>query len=325
MMSILKKLASILAVATVSAFPLIGLNLAAAQAAAPNSAAVTELSHPATHSVLATASDDMSDIIKFPEDEEVKYQGGQKDVSAAAPFIRDHSEIFSASKLPTWEKQLRTLANKYGIAPYVVTVDDFNRLSPEQWAANYYNANKLGLDTKSANGVIMIINPSTRDLWFLGHGEGEKAFTPYGIDRLYEHVKKPLGDDDWDGGMEVYLHEITDYLEQWKAGTPYSKSHPVPARMTLESTLWGLGIALGVGALSGYGVMALLERKHHTAQKQAGASSYIVPGSNQITGGEEIFVRSYTTQVARPKESKSSSSGTYSSGGTSFSSGGGKF
>ena len=161
MMSILKKLASILAVATVSAFPLIGLNLAAAQAAAPNSAAVTELSHPATHSVLATASDDMSDIIKFPEDEEVKYQGGQKDVSAAAPFIRDHSEIFSASKLPTWEKQLRTLANKYGIAPYVVTVDDFNRLSPEQWAANYYNANKLGLDTKSANGVIMIINPST--------------------------------------------------------------------------------------------------------------------------------------------------------------------
>ena len=325
MMSILKKLASILAVATVSAFPLIGLNLAAAQAAAPAPAAVADFSRPATHSVLATASDDMSDIIKFPEDEEVKYQGGQKDVSAAAPFIRDHSEIFSASKLPTWEKQLRALANKYGIAPYVVTVDDFNRLSPEQWAANYYNANKLGLDTKSANGVIMIINPSTRDLWFLGHGEGEKAFTPYGIDRLYEHVKKPLGDDDWDGGMEVYLHEITDYLEQWKAGTPYSKSHPVPARMTLESTLWGLGIALGVGALSGYGVMALLERKHHTAQKQAGASSYIVPGSNQITGGEEIFVRSYTTQVARPKESKSSSSGTYSSGGTSFSSGGGKF
>ena len=325
MMSILKKLASILAVATVSAFPLIGLNLANAQAAAPNSAAVTDLSHPAARSVLATASDDMSDIIKFPEDEEVMYQGGQKDVSAAAPFIRDHSEIFSAAKIPTWEKQLRDLANKYGIAPYVVTVDDFNRLSPEQWGANYYNANKLGLDPQAANGVIMIINPSTRDVWFLGHGKGQQALTPYGIDKIYERVTDPLGDDNWDGGMEVYLHEIADYLEQWKAGTPYSKSHPVPARMTLESTLWGLGIALGVGALSGYGVMALLERKHHTAQKQAGASSYIVPGSNQITGSEEVFVRSYVTQVARPKESKSSSSGTFSSGGTSFSSGGGKF
>ena len=324
-MSILKKLASILAVAAVIAFPLIGLNLANAQAAASTPAAVVEVSHPAAHSVLATASDDLSDIIKFSADEEVMYQGGQKDVSAANPFIRDHSKLFTASKFPAWEKRMRDLANKYGIAPYVVTVDDFNRLSPEQWGANYYNANKLGLDPQAANGVIMIINPSTRDLWFLGHGEGEKALTPYGIDRLYEHVKKPLGDDDWDGGMEVYLREITDYLEQWKAGTPYSKSHPVPARMTLESTLWGLGIALGVGALSGYGVMALLERKHHTAQKQSGASNYIVPGSNQITGGEEVFVRSYVTQVARPKESKSSSSGTFSSGGTSFSSGGGKF
>ena len=181
-MSILKKLASILAVATVSAFPLIGLNLAHAQAATPTLAAVTELSQPAAHTVLATASDDLSDIIKFSADQEVKYQGGQKDASAAAPLIRDHSKLFSASKLPTWEKQLRDLANKYGIAPYVVTVDDFNRLSPEQWGANYYNANQLGLDPQAANGVIMIINPATRDLWFLGHGEGEKALTPYGID-----------------------------------------------------------------------------------------------------------------------------------------------
>ena len=324
-MSILKKLASILAVATASVFPLIGLNLANAQAATPTPAAVAELSPPAAHSVLGTANDNLTDIIKFDKDEEVKYQGGQKDLSTAAPFIRDHSEIFSASKLPAWEKELRELANKYGIAPYVVTVDDFDHLSPEQWGANYYNANKLGLDPKSANGVIMIINPSTRDLWFLGHGEGEKAFTPYGIDRLYEHVKKPLGDDDWDGGMQVYLQEIADYLEQWKAGTPYSESHPVPHRMTLESTLWGLGIALVVGGLSGYGVMGLLERKHHTAQKQSGAANYIVPGSNQITGSQEVFVNSYVTQVARPKESKSSSSHTFSSGGTSFSSGGGKF
>ena len=324
-MSILKKLASILAVATVVTFPLVGLNLANAQATTPSPAAVVDFSHPATHSVLATASDDLSDIIKFDDDREVKYQGGQKDVSTAAPFIRDHSRIFSASKLPTWEKELRALATKYGIAPYVVTVDDFHYLSPEQWGANYYNANQLGLDPQAANGVIMIINPSTRDLWFLGHGEGEQALTPYGIDKLYERVKKPLGDDDWDGGMQVYLQEIADYFTQWKAGTPYSKNHPVPSRMTLESTLWGLGIALGVGALGGYGVMALLERKHHTAQKQSGASNYIVPGSNQITGSEAVFVNSYVTQVARPKKSKSSSSGTFSSGGTSFSSGGGKF
>ncbi|WP_288291982.1 hypothetical protein, partial [uncultured Varibaculum sp.] len=72
-MSILKKLASILAVATVIAFPLIGLNLANAQAAASTPATMTELSHPAAHSVLATASDDLSDIIKFSADQEVKY------------------------------------------------------------------------------------------------------------------------------------------------------------------------------------------------------------------------------------------------------------
>lgn len=325
MMSIFKKLAYTLAVAALTAFPLMGLNLANAQATTPNPAVAVALSHPAAPSVLASASDDLSDVTEFTKDQEIKYQGGQENVSAAAPFIRDHSKIFTASKLPAWEKQLQALANKYGIAPYVVTVDDFHFLSPEQWGANYYNANKLGLDPKAANGVIMIINPSTRDLWFLGHGEGEKAFTPYGIDRLYEHVKKPLGDDDWDEGMEVYLQQITDYLEQWKAGTPYNENHPVPYRMTLESTLWGLAVALGLGGAGGYGVMRRIERKHHTAQQQAGAASYIVAGSNQITGGNEVFVNSYVTQVARPKKSESSSSGTFRSGRTSFSSGGGKF
>ncbi len=325
MMSIFKKLASILVATTVGIFPLIGLKLTNAQALTPTHTAAIAISEPAALTVLTTAGDNLSDITKFPDDQEVKFQGGQKDLNSAAPFIRDHSEIFSAEKIPAWENQLRALANKYGIAPYVVTVNDFHFLSPEQWGANYYNANKLGLDPQAANGVIMIINPSTRDLWFLGHGEGEEALTPYGIDRLYGHVKKPLGDDDWDEGMEVYLQQITDYLEQWKAGTPYSESHPVPYRMTLESTLWGMAVALGLGSFGGFGVMRILERKHHTAQKQAGASSYIVPGSNQITGGEEAFVNSYVTQVARPKKSDSSSSGTFSSGGTSFSSGGGKF
>ena len=184
-MSIFKKLAYTLAAAALTAFPLMGLNLANAQATTPNPAVAVALSHPAAPSVLASASDDLSDVTEFTKDQEIKYQGGQENVSAAAPFIRDHSKIFTASKLPAWEKQLQALANKYGIAPYVVTVDDFHFLSPEQWGANYYNANKLGLDPKAANGVIMIINPSTRDLWFLGHGEGEKAFTPYGIDRFY--------------------------------------------------------------------------------------------------------------------------------------------
>ena len=73
--------------------------------------------------------------------------------------------------------------------------------------------------------------------------------------------------------------------------------------------------------------MRRLKDKHDTAQVQGDAASYIVSGSSQITGARDNFVNTYTTQVARPKESKSDSSSghTFSSGGTSFSSGGGKF
>lgn len=271
---------------------------------------------------------EFGDIIKFPDEGQVPYVGGQPDVKSAAPFIRDHSGVFSKSKIAGWEKQMTALADKYGIAPYIVTVDDFSNQTPQQWGANYYNANQLGLGEKDANGVIMVINPTSRDLWFLGHGDGEKAFTVYGIEKLYYHVKQPLGDDDWDEGVEVYLTQVADYLEQWKAGTPYSESHPLPHPMTLESTAAGAAGAAALGGGAGTLVMRRIRKKHDTAQLQSGATYYVVPGSDQITGSNDVFVNEYTTQVLRPKSSSSDSGysgGSFSSGGTSFSSGGGKF
>lgn len=322
----IKKVFYTLLAASLLAFP-ITLSVSAPALASEATGVHSKLvAHSTWHSSVPASAEGFTDITEFSSGQEVPYVGGQKDVDSAAPFIRDHAKIFSPENYPKWEKQLRALATKYGIAPYVVTVNSFQHSSPEQWGANYYAANQLGLNQKTADGVIMVINPTTRDLWFLGHGKGEEAFTPYGIDKLYDHVKKPLGDDDWDEGFQVYLREISDYLQQWKAGTPYSKDHPIPHRMTLKSTLAGAGGAAGIGVISGLSIMGSLKRKHHSAQLQAGAANYIVPGSNQITGSNEVFVRSYTTQVAIPKsDDSSSSSGSYSSGGTSYSSGGGKF
>lgn len=306
-----------------------GSPAAASQSAKP--APPTEPETPAASNKPATSADlpqtELGDIIEFPDEGQVPYVGGQPDVKSAAPFIRDHSGVFSKSKIAGWEKRMAALADKYGIAPYTVTVDDFNYQTPEQWAANYYNANQLGLGEKDASGVLMVINPTSRDLWFLGHGDGEKAFTVYGTEKLYYHVKQPLGDDHWDDGMDVYLTQVADYLEQWKAGTPYSESHPLPHPMTLESTAAGTAGAAALGGGAGTMVMRRIRKKHDTAQLQSGATYYVVPGSDQITGSNDVFVNEYTTQVARPKSSDSSdfSGGSFSSGGTSFSSGGGKF
>lgn len=271
---------------------------------------------------------EFGDIIKFPYGEQFPYVGGQSDVKSAAPFIRDHSEVFSKSKIAGWEKQMTALADKYGIAPYIVTVDDFRYQTPQKWGANYYNVNQLGLGEKDASGVLMVINPSSRDLWFLGHGTGEQAFTVYGIEKLYDHVKQPLGDDHWDDGVDVYLTQVADYLEQWKAGTPYSASHPLPHPITLESTTAGVAGAAALGGGAGTLVMRRIRKKHDTAHLQWGAIYYVVPGSDQITGSNDVFVNEYITHVARPKSSGSDSGysgGSFSSGGTSFSSGGGKF
>lgn len=270
---------------------------------------------------------EFGDIIKFPYGEQFPYVGGQSDVKSAAPFIRDHSEVFSKSKIAGWEKQMTALADKYGIASYIVTVDDFRYQTPQKWGANYYNVNQLGLGEKDASGVLMVINPSSRDLWFLGHGAGEQAFTVYGIEKLYDHVKQPLGDDHWDDGVDVYLTQVADYLEQWKAGTPYSASHPLPHPITLESTTAGVAGAAALGGGAGTLVMRRIRKKHDTAHLQWGAIYYVVPGSDQITGSNDVFVNEYITHVARPKSSGSSGhhGGSFRSGGTSFSSGGGKF
>ena len=98
--------------------------------------------------------------------------------------------------------------------------------------------------------------------------------------------------------------------------------------MPLESTAAGAAGAAALGGGAGTLVMRRIRKKHDTAQLQSGATYYVVPGSDQITGSNDVFVNEYTTQVLRPKSSSSDSGysgGSFSSGGTSFSSGGGKF
>lgn len=330
-MNALKKIVYILAGFALTSFLLGAFALPLAAASPDSLAASSQVSLPYPHTetdsdfIEATSNPDpeYGDIIEFPDKRQIAYVGGQIDAKSAAPFIRDHSGIFNSSKVANWEKQAAKLAKKYGIAPYIVTVNSFQGHSPEQWAANYYNANKLGLNPTAAHGVIMVINPDSRDVWFLGHGNGKKAFTPYGIDKLYDRIKAPLGDDDWDGGAELYLQLASEYLEQWNAGTPYDEGHKVPLRMTFTSTVIGAGGALLFGSMVGVWVMGVLEAKHNTAKEQKGATNYILD-SSRITAANDVLVSTYTTKEAIPKSS-SSSSGSFSSGGTSFSSGGGKF
>lgn len=277
-------------------------------------------------------SQQLNDIIEFPDNKQVPYAGGHTDVASSAPFVRDHCNLFDRSKISEWEQKSAKLAQRYGIAPYIVTVDSFQNHSPDQWLADYYNANKLGLGSHKAHGVIMVINPVSRDVRFLGHGDGQSAFTSYEISKLYARIKQPLGENNWNEGGETYLRLVADDLEQWKNATISDPNYEDPNYEPLQTegpnpTVAGIGASVAIGVGSGALVMGILKAKHRTARQQQGAAYYIVPNASRISEASDDFVRTYTTSVQRPKSSSHSHGGrgSFHSGGTSFSSGGGKF
>lgn len=288
-----KKLAFVTAAFALAMFP--ALSFAAAPAGL----------HPAAApDVTVVGADDASDS----KDLTTKWDG---------KHVTDTSKIFTESSLPAWEKRAADLTKKYGISVNIVTTSQFDFMEPREWTIEFADDNDIGVG-KDRSVVIMSINPVDRDLSIVSHGKGEAAFTNYGIDQMLADVKKPLGDDDWDQGVEVFLSDAADYLEQWQAGTPYSENHKRPLKMTAESTILGGGAAVALGAVSGFGVMGKLKKKHNTAVKQRGASYYVVPGTNQITETNDVFVRSYTTQVKIADTSNDSTEGSsFSSGGWS--------
>ena len=230
-------------------------------------------------------------------------------------YIFDEAGLLDEVQMEELSARAIKIAESYGCAAYVVTVEDFTEYgsdSIDAFAQEYFLANGFGLG-ETQNGVMLALSMRERDYCLLAHGDlGNAAFTDYGKDVLAEIFLDDLGLDNWYVGFDDYLIGCGDFLETALDGDPIDVGDEYKTPLGFVGWL----IAIGAGCLISLIICLIMGAQMNTAVKQSGAKEYL--DQNGINIRERTDVYTHSTQKRRKIEKQNNSSG-----GSSRSSGGG--
>lgn len=241
--------------------------------------------------------------------------------SGESYYIFDYAQLLSDSEWYSMEDKAARIADRTGCEVIVLTVDDFRDYgysNTEELARDFY---KTGLGYTSQSVQILALSMDDRDYTLVSYGTiGDGAFTDDAKDKIEAAFKAEFKDDDWDGGLDVYLEESEYYLNYYSEhGTGYEKPHTFRQALK-ERPLMAIGIGILapiILALIICGVIAAGNKNVHSATE---ASQYLKQDGFKLTAQRDQFM--FTTTTRRKIESDNDSSG---GGGGSSSAHSGKF
>ena len=116
---------------------------------------------------------------------------------AKGSYVLDDYGLYDSSIRQELEQSASQLASTYGVAPYLVVVDNIGSQTVRSFAESYWLDHELGIGS-DASGIMFLIAVDSRDYVTITHGTGIYAFTDYGIEQLEDAVVSYLGDHEWE-------------------------------------------------------------------------------------------------------------------------------
>ena len=233
---------------------------------------------------------------------------------AQLSYVTDDAGILAGSEIASLEKTAQSIAQRYGVGIYIVTVDDANRIDSRgtyEAAYTVYHNCSLGIGAER-NGAILLLSMNDRafDHFYYG-SESEYAFNKYGQEQIEDVFLDNFRENDWYGGFSDYLTACGEYLALAEEGQPVRRS-PVPA----------IAISCAAAVLVAFLVCAVLKRKMKSVYVQARADGYI-SGTLRLSRQTDRFTHRTETRrhIEPPKPSGGGGSVSQSGGGGSGRSG----
>ena len=233
---------------------------------------------------------------------------------AQLSYVTDDAGILAGSEIASLEKTAQSIAQRYGVGIYIVTVDDANRIDSRgtyEAAYTVYHNCSLGIGAER-NGAILLLSMNDRafDHFYYG-SESEYAFNKYGQEQIEDVFLDNFRENDWYGGFSDYLTACGEYLALAEEGQPVRRS-PVPA----------IVISCVSGVLIAFLVCSILKRKMKSVYVQVRADGY-VSGKLRLSRQTDRFTHRTETRrhIEPPKPSGGGGSVSQSGGGGSGRSG----
>ena len=193
--------------------------------------------------------------------------------------------------------------------------DEDNR----QYAAEFMQDNDIGYgDTHE--GMCIFHQPDTRNITIVFRGDTQKDFSTSVQDEMLDNCKVYLKADDPVGGYQSLIRNLRSGLDRISEGR---KVRPLDMQ---ESSFAGiflsdLFLCFLIMAIP-TGLMTWRQfRKMKTRVQQTDADAYTADGGLELHEQKDLFLYSTVSQSAKPKkdDNNDGSSGSFSSGGESFS------
>ena len=213
-------------------------------------------------------------------------------------YVLDDYGLYDSSTRQELEQSASQLASTYGVAPYLVVVDDIGSQTVRSFAESYWLDHELGIGS-DASGIMFLIAVDSRDYVTITHGTGIYAFTDYGIEQLEDAVVSYLGDDEWEDAAECYYEQCSSILAFCA-----DKGEPLDSHNDPAARVVALGMAFAIALLLALAVAFIVRRilKGQLKSVAAGSSAAgFLAGSVVLTAQQDVFTGSHVSVVPLPK------------------------
>lgn len=215
-------------------------------------------------------------------------------------YVTDAAGLLDENENMKLEKMAETVSQKYGVGVYIVTLEDYQDVYPNDvYKATYtiYHNFTMG-EGPNRDGIMLLLSMNDRDWAMFCYGSrSEYTFNKYGQQELEKVFLDNFGENDWYGGFEDYIKECSSYLEKAAAGKPVRASLLFP----------GL-IVVGLSLLATLVIVSVIWQKMVSVEAKVTANAY-VSEPLQLTEQTDHFTHKTTSKRKIERNSGSSSGG----------------
>ena len=213
---------------------------------------------------------------------------------------------------------LDEVSERQGMDITILTVDAVEEgLTAEEDATEWYEYLGYGDD-----GAMLYISMEEGDWYYLTKGFGITAMTDAGLDYISEKFLPDLSDGDYAGAFRAYIKYTDEFITQAKTGKPYDVGNMPKAPYDFTMSLV---ISLVIGFVVSGIITGMWKNQLKSVEMQRAASSYLKPGSLNISYTRDLFLYRTVNRTEKQKDSGGGSSTHKSSSGTTYGGKGGKF
>lgn len=227
--------------------------------------------------------------------------------------VYDFADLFSDEEEIKLLEKINLYINEYNLDLAVVTINQNNKRTPQEYADDFYDYNNFGKNN-TKDGLLFLIDMENREIYMTTTGYAITMYNDYRINTSLDKVYKKMTNKEYYEGVSNYIDIISKYAS---LGPPSSKDKRVEQSL-VKTLLYSSGISLVITII----IMIVLINKNKLVSKKTTAEQYLKKESVKIEKLGNVLINSHTTRSAINHDSGGGSSTHSGSSGVSHGGGG---